>query len=197
VLALLPPTRAVDRVVLNRERNCDTRFGLICGGGNRSVQVNHMPFSIDEILKDIYIDNLCMSDRILYMNRRSLLQLCGSSTLILGSGCVDWFDDSIHICKIAAMTTYETSHQIQLRLSDAGEIVYENRYEIGGSQQGGFEIQGSDIPVRKGQFTLQVKIDEYDWKEWYLPEYTDESLYFELRFLRSAPHVSAGYSPDC
>lgn len=131
------------------------------------------------------------------MNRRSLLHCCGSSIVILGGGCLDLPDDSVRICEIIAWTTYETRHEIQLRLSDAGERVYEENYEIGGSYQGGFEIEGSEIPVRNGHFTLQVKIDDYDWKEWFLPDYADESVSVELRFRGSPPSVSLGYIPDC
>jgi len=129
------------------------------------------------------------------MNRRSLLQYCGASTLFLGSGCFDLSKKSVRICEIFAWTTYETSHEIQLRLSDAEEIVYEETYEIG--PQGGFEIKGSDLPEREGRFTIQVKIGGYDWKEWFLPEYAEESISVELRFLESSPTVGLGYSTNC
>ncbi|ELZ22108.1 hypothetical protein C476_06747 [Natrinema limicola JCM 13563] len=133
------------------------------------------------------------------MNRRAVLRLGGCSVPIIGSGCLELGKETVRLCEIVAWTsigtTYETSHEIRVRLTEAGESVYEDAYEIGPSRTG-FYVDDSTLPARNGQFTLQAKLDDQSWQQWFLPEYADSTLAVELRLRGSPPAVGFGYLPE-
>ncbi|MGQ3411568.1 hypothetical protein ACT4ML_04800 [Natrinema sp. LN54] len=133
------------------------------------------------------------------MNRRSALQLGGSSVLFLGSGCLGWFQNTVRLCQIDIDIT-STINSLQLRLSEREETIYEETYKIDSSDEptNRVAIDDSDIPVNEGEFTLHGRVDGHGWKEWFLPQFADgaDSISVSLSIEGSPPEFWFGYRTD-
>ncbi|SDD95817.1 hypothetical protein SAMN05192552_10802 [Natrinema hispanicum] len=90
---------------------------------------------------------------------------------------------------------------IHLKVINGEDTIYNKIYEMKTSEEymDGITIQGSEIPSSTGKLTVKSKLDSGEWNEWYLPEYSNDSISVYLKIQGDPPEVNFSYfvSENC
>ncbi|WP_139246249.1 hypothetical protein [Natrinema hispanicum] len=134
-------------------------------------------------------------------SRRDIIRFSSVGISIIASGCLERLDTSVELCKIDIYSTTNKMADIHLKVINGEDTIYNKIYEMKTSEEymDGITIQGSEIPSSTGKLTVKSKLDSGEWNEWYLPEYSNDSISVYLKIQGDPPEVNFSYfvSENC
>ena len=129
-------------------------------------------------------------------SRRDLIRFSAGGSPIIASGCLERLDSSVELCRLEVYSTINRAVDTRLKIINKEGTIHDNRYNINTSEEyrDGIIIQGSEIPSSTGKFTVKCKPDSGEWREWYLPEYSKDSITVYLKIQGDPPEVNFSHS---
>ena len=111
--------------------------------------------------------------------------------------------ESVRLCEVSAHNYTELVTVVHLRIIEGGNTLHEEQQELGPPEDGyenEFYVQGSELHSREGEFSIQIKQDDGEWKERYLADRADSiTVRIFVRDQERLPDLETAYitNPDC
>lgn len=89
-------------------------------------------------------------------------------------------------------------HEVEVQVLDEGDRIHEETHGINSTDEyvDGVVVGDSTLPSDPGHFSLKAKVGGREWEEWYLPDYSTDSISVLLRTDGNPPTIRFSYSTD-